>query len=797
MPSKLAKFNPSGGSLSLEITAKNAGQFRLYVRNARSGAVIATRKEELKPGVPTVAFAGDVADLRESLVELVASLITVAPSQRYSISMTLLQAGERVASTHESGVAIGSVHDVRMLMYVDPSMQPRAAAVSRGAHKRQDDMSLGRRSASAPSGAAGGPSSEGGRGGGGGGGGREGGAGGGGREGGAGGGGREGGRIGGWDDMGGMGPIDRPPSAARPPKSGSIKRRSSRRGIAPRKSAAKSPTPKPTLSERRLLRKAKKSVKRSKKPSKALPEMEVQREPHIDFHESVRAGETNTLTFRLQDFAGPRGARGTFTAAIPAGQESIDARVVVGAPGFDVKPSGGQPIQISREFDAENEKVAFQLTAREPGGTKPVSKEIRAEVWIGNSCVGAVMHHTNVMPTAYKGPPIPDGRWESEPFTISAKGRIGCDLLLSVKGKNTGGKAPFVLLLSSRIQGEEFDDLDVGELTFDNDEMAEHLQKHFNAFTKQHGVTKGGTSTKEWREGLAYRLQQLGVDLWDRLPKQFQDEYFRLRGGTKKPASILVQSDEMVIPWELITPHKDGKTYPALGAYHVMGRWRPGLKHRPPLQRLQIERGVIMNPQYVGNNDLFWALLEANDLQKILPPTVEVVRPATIARMRATVKRSDIQLLHYTGHGKYAEDDPHFSTLELEAKQDFLAGDLVAAPMLSKGGAMIYLNACGVGMTGLTVGEWGGFVAQCIKQGSCGIIAPYWPIADESAKAFSVEFYTRIAAGTPVGEALRDIRAKHKANPTFQAFTYYGDPLTLTRFKGSTAGAPAKRRRVG
>jgi len=546
-------------------------------------------------------------------------------------------------------------------------------------------------------------------------------------------------------------------------------------------------------------RKAKKLMARAKKPAPTLEAVDVQREPHIDFRELVRASVKNTLTFRLSEILGPIDVARVVIARIPRGKKSIEAVVTVGAPGFDIEPRAGQPISIGRAFDAKRERVVFQLTAHEPG-PKPVSKEIRAEIWIDNSCLGAVIHHTTVVPKAYKGPMKGDGRSRSQPFTVGSHTRKGCDLLIYVQARNNSGKPPFSLRLSCEIPGEAYPLTNFGELDIPGGALLKHMQAQFDLFTSQNKNAGGAKATKQWRLGLLATIETLGKDLWSLLPKEFQDEYFRLLGTQNSAPTIMVHSDEMIIPWELIVPYnKNGKTYPPLGVRHVMGRWRPGLKYRPPYQRLEIDRGFIVNPKYPGAKDLPWSYLEAQALKGLLAPLVMSSPQASPEALRAILKRTDVQLLHYSGHGKYNAKNPDLSALELEANQLFPAVNFTGTPLLAKG-ALLYLNACEVGMSGAHLGRMGGFAAKCILDGSCGVIAPYWSVNDASAKEFSLQLYERIAADIPIGEALRDLRAENRKNPTFQAFTYFGDPMTTARFNTTAVSvAPARRRarRVG
>ena len=80
------------------------------------------------------------------------------------------------------------------------------------------------------------------------------------------------------------------------------------------------------------------------------------------------------------------------------------------------------------------------------------------------------------------------------------------------------------------------------------------------------------------------------------------------------------------------------------------------------------------------------------------------------------------------------------------------------------------------------MGQMGGFAAQCVEGGCSGIVAPYWAVADDSARAFAVDFYGQLKAGKAIGEALQELRKSKPKDPTYQAFAYLGDPWTRAEF---------------
>lgn len=528
----------------------------------------------------------------------------------------------------------------------------------------------------------------------------------------------------------------------------------------------------------------------------------VTREPAIDFHEQVRVGTTYPLVVRLADVT-PVGGEGVFDVPIPGGRDHVDLKVSLSAPGFDIKPRPDLKLRVARDFDPDQESVTFRLTPRHLG-LGPTRREIRAVIWYKNSPLGSVMHETYVLPASYKGV----GPWgqakRSQPFVLDQP-RKDCDLIIKVEGVDDEGRPPYRIRLDSEIRGEEYDGKFGGELKLSRRgrDMVRYVQQLFADAFRQY--PSGNLSKKayedamqRWRQAFGLRINALGRRLWSWLPREFCDEYFRLHDAGAPPRSIRIHSHEMVVPWELVVPHRRQGTpraLPPLGAAHVMGRWRPGLRIMPFPQRLRVQSACVVNPQYPGADMLLWSLDEVSRLKKLIP-SLEVPRPVNLATLRTKVlERGDIQFLHFSGHGAYERRNADLSDLKLEGGDRLAAVDL-GATKLFEGQPIIYLNACNVGSPGVVVGRMGGFAAVCIEAGCSGIIAPYWPVNDETAVLFSQGFYGKLIAGRPIGEALQELRLEHPDDPTFLAYSYFGDPWAYMQF-ASAAGHRTEVQRVG
>ena len=102
----------------------------------------------------------------------------------------------------------------------------------------------------------------------------------------------------------------------------------------------------------------------------------------------------------------------------------------------------------------------------------------------------------------------------------------------------------------------------------------------------------------------------------------------------------------------------------------------------------------------------------------------------------------------------------------------------------------MFLNACQSARTNNEPAPDGPFhlqkpaagLASSIIYGGAGCIGALWPIFDDPAALFAVDFYNEVLKGTMIGEAMRRARRKSREqypeNMTWAAFVLYGDPTS-------------------
>jgi len=505
-----------------------------------------------------------------------------------------------------------------------------------------------------------------------------------------------------------------------------------------------------------------------------LPAAELRRKPEIEFHKQVTEGETWPLVVKLTEPLSVEETENEIRFALAIGQESVQVTVLLSAVGFTVKPVKAS-MTVRRERDEQLEKVTFELTARPT--KEPVKRAIHADFFLDNSIVGSVTHYTYVLPKGYTGKE-PEKEPRSEEFAVPVRPRQECDWIIALVGASPN----YRVLLNSDIPNHRFKFKDMGTLKLPEPDLTEYIDsivtKKFSAFPRRQEPNGKDFEEKvaKWKKNFTSTIQALGKTLWQRLPDALRKEYFALHGEGLLPRSISIHSAEMVFPWELVIPNEGKTVLNRLGVAHVLGRWQPGLATKPPEQLLKVEKLRVLNPNYPKPNTLKWAAEEARKLKERFPGIAIPVAPADLNGVNQLFEESDLQVLHFSGHGEIDATNADLNKILLENDDEFEALGLAGTPLCTVAQPVVYMNACSVGNVRETVGQAGGFASNFVTNGCSGVIAPLWPINDRRSMEFALGLYEKLALGRSVGEALQELRAENQKDPTYHAYTYFGDP---------------------
>ncbi len=276
-------------------------------------------------------------------------------------------------------------------------------------------------------------------------------------------------------------------------------------------------------------------------------------------------------------------------------------------------------------------------------------------------------------------------------------------------------------------------------------------------------------------------LKQAGRDLYGKLLPAGTRE--RL-DGTRVTTLVLKLDEGLVhIPWELLY---DGRDF--FCRRFSMGRvvsTRQDFSAGQREVRLPLRMLLLADPQ--GN--LPSSHDEGIRVKEMLDGAEETIhvslRSSNISRDFVRSKLKFFDIVHYAGHADYTAADP--------AESGFLLGDGKLSAREIRGmvdpmpfPSLVVSNACRSGETE----EWkvGGGYEQVyglanafLFSGVRHYLGTFWEVQDEPSLYFSLSFYEALAAGVPVGEAVRRARntlmEKYGEQAIFWAsYLLYGDP---------------------
>jgi hypothetical protein len=512
------------------------------------------------------------------------------------------------------------------------------------------------------------------------------------------------------------------------------------------------------------------------RPAAERPPLE--REPSLTFPDTMEAGQAADLSLLLMP-PGDSTVSGNLLRLDPGADGEIQLVAELSAPGFRVEGPRHLKVTLRRERDPALERGSFRLTALDPGDG-PIERALDVTFWRGNDCVGGVSRRTLVVPAgaAFRG------RAQTEivsPLRVSSRQRDQADLVLYVRQPDPA-KSLFEISLRSTVFGEEYESRPFGTFDLGGRELGAYLSEALDPSFERFPPSELDDAAFEkaltaWNQRFVGVLTDLGSQLWAHLPQAFRDEYLRLAGLASPPRSLFVFSDELGFPWEIVRPSGriDGRfvDLPPLGVQHVLGRWRPGIAARPQPQSLAVRQAALVVPD-ADSAGLPYAGQELSALSRLLP-NARALRPAGRADVDRLLKSTDVQLVHFSGHGVVGAN-ADLTALELEAGDSISSMAFASTALADQARPVLYLNACSVGRAGQVLARAGGFAGNCIASGWSGVIAPYWPVYDPSAANFSVAFYRKLLSGRAIGEALQELRAESPDDPTAQSYAYFGDP---------------------
>ena len=347
------------------------------------------------------------------------------------------------------------------------------------------------------------------------------------------------------------------------------------------------------------------------------------------------------------------------------------------------------------------------------------------------------------------------------------------DLAMFIHEGLVGGQPSFTIRISAKDP-----DLGLRLKPFGPVSFRKEPQQFFQEFFQD--IENLPLKTPEQRKVAELRLAAKGSSLFEEIfPPDLQVLLWSLKDRIQ---TVQIQSEEPWIPWELVKlVGQDEEDLPVDGPFLCEGfavtRWMRSVKPKPALS---LKRLALVQPKGSG---LAHAASERDYLLGLASGERQVERvEARYLDVVENLTAGQHDGWHFTGHGSFRESDPNRSGLELEERGKLRPDDLSGSVRrLGRSKPLVFLNACQVGRSAMSLTDVGGFAGKFLKAGAGAFVGAHWSIEDEIAYEFAQEFYDRLLAGEAIGQATQAsrlaVKEKHDGDPTWLAYTVFADPF--------------------
>lgn len=481
----------------------------------------------------------------------------------------------------------------------------------------------------------------------------------------------------------------------------------------------------------------------------------VARALQADFPEQVPLDTTASLLVSLSGL-GPQVAG--LPVALPAGSQ-IDV-VVQPQQGFALEGPGEARLTVTDDPEPLPHRFPLRATEAGPG-------RIRVLAFHEGSPLGALALAPTV--TAADAQDAPAERRSHESPIEMPRVVQPPDLQMLILEGRSGGNPAFTIRLTAADPG-----LGLYLKPFGPVELRMDPLDYFEDFFQ--GIEDLPLRTAEERQIAEVRLASKGLSLFNALfPDDLKVLLWELR---ERITTIEIESEEPWIPWELCRlegkENDEVQEGPFLCQGYAITRWIPGIGRRPSLSlnRLGLVVPADSNLPFAPAEREYMLSL-AGDGRQVEPVS------ASFLKVRAALASGNYDGWHFSGHGLFSDEDPNRSGIQLEGGIPFTPDELSGeVKNLGRARPLVFLNACQIGRSALSLTDVGGFAPQFLRAGAAAFIGSYWSIFDQPALEFARNFYDRLLSGDPISQAAKTAREMIRplGDPTWLAYTVYADP---------------------
>lgn len=505
----------------------------------------------------------------------------------------------------------------------------------------------------------------------------------------------------------------------------------------------------------------------------------VQFHTKVDFPQQIRPQDEKPLIVQLT-LERPAETRVDETVGIRFAKPQLPemVEIFVTAPGFSER-TGVWSRTIAVYSNQDSQPAIFLL---KPEDLQPGSRRITIDFRHQGRSVGSFAFETRVDPIARGdgtgvqplrdfGINLPQG---TPPPPVDVELRI-------VKG-NQDNTLHFTLHSTRAQVGYHWKP--VGSVTINN--LADPLTFLNHHFERLNQLAAKPVDSLDEDDALVFvdDIQAIGEGLYEDLfPDDLKDEYWRLKELRDKGEihSLLITSDEPWIPWELVKPYEEQNGEIREGDFLAgdfeLSRWLAG---RGPMDQLEIRAARIIAP----NLDLAFVAEEREYFDELSQKQIDVGMPLQSRTDVLKIARAGgIQLLHFAAHGTFNAASVNESAIVLQNNEELIPDDLVGRRVsgLRRDRPVVFLNICHGARLAFDLTGLGGWAEKMVDDvGVTAFIGSHWEVNDLLASQFAETFYNNLWAGQSLGQAFHNarsaIRERQPANPTWLAYTLYGDP---------------------
>jgi hypothetical protein len=266
-------------------------------------------------------------------------------------------------------------------------------------------------------------------------------------------------------------------------------------------------------------------------------------------------------------------------------------------------------------------------------------------------------------------------------------------------------------------------------------------------------------------------LEEFGTRLFDAVFAEGVGKLFfrSLDAAKASKLRIRLQFDEVPeiaeLPWEYLYS-RDLDRFLALSTQTPLVRYVALAQPERPLAVTLPLRilAILSNPSDLMRLDVEgeWARLNQGVRplveQKLV--VLETLEGATLAALRQHLRREQVNILHFIGHGNFDPQQDEGSLLfEDEAGQHDKVSATELATLLHDHEPLrlVFLNACH-GATSDSQNFFAGVAQKLVQQGVPTVLAMQFAVSDRTAIALAHEFYQSITAGLPLESAVSEAR---------------------------------------